>query len=280
MLQSSIRYLSYPLVMGASAGAIIAMNLTGVSPWPWSMLVALGGAVTVGLLERFAPYEPAWLHSQGDLAADLWHNLVNLSLIQFVSFVMFQWTASAPWQPWPKTWPYWAQLVLVAVIVDSSLYAMHWVSHKVQWLWDLHAVHHSPERLYWFNGERRHPLHAVLLAAPALVVLALLAAPQDLIGVWFAILTVHLAFQHSNLNYTIGPLKGWIAVAEMHRWHHKREFEDAQVNYGEFLLVWDRLFGTYYDAPIRIGHGEVGLRDRTFPLRYWAQLLWPFKQRG
>lgn len=153
---------------------------------------------------------------------------------------------------------------------------MHRLSHRVEWPWRMHTIHHSAERLYWLNGERRHPLHAAIMAGPGLVLLALLAAPQQLIAVWFAILTVHLAFQHANLDYTIGQLRGWIGVAEIHRWHHKRDFEDAQVNFGEVFLIWDRLFGTYYDAPSVVTTGDVGLGDRTFLTTYWQQLVWPF----
>lgn len=271
-----IRYSAYPTIMALTAGAVIALYHAGSSLWPIATLIALAGAVSVGALERLAPYERAWLHSHEDLAADLWHNFVNLALIQFVSFVMFQWTVAAPWQPWPRHWPFWIQLLLVALIVDLSLYGMHRLSHKQEALWKLHAIHHSPERLYWLNGERRHPLHAAILAAPALLILAGLAAPQELIAIWFTILTVHLAFQHANLDYTLGPLNSWFGVAALHRWHHKRDFEDAQVNFGEFLLVWDRLFGTYYDAPVRLQADALGLRERSFPSRYWRQLRWPF----
>jgi len=102
MLKTLIRYLSYPLVMGACASVIIGLHLNGVNLWPSSMLVAIAGAVAVGLLERIAPYEAAWLQGHSDLVPDLWHNLVNLSLIQMVSFVLFQWTEFAPWQLWPR----------------------------------------------------------------------------------------------------------------------------------------------------------------------------------
>ncbi|WP_422822321.1 sterol desaturase family protein [Vreelandella nanhaiensis] len=34
---------------------------------------------------------------------------------------------------------------------------MHRASHRIGWLWRLHAPHHSAERLYWLNGKRRHP---------------------------------------------------------------------------------------------------------------------------
>ena len=278
MLKKLVRFFTYPLIFGTCAAGIILLELASLPLWPWTTLIALTGAATVGLLEHYAPFEPRWLQSQGDVVTDLWHNFVNLSLIQFASFVLFVWTANVPvaWRLWPIDWPFAAQLSIVAVVLDLSLYAMHRVSHKVEWLWRLHATHHSPERLYWLNGERRHPLHALLLAAPGLTILAIMAAPQNLIAIWFAILTVHLAFQHSNLDYTLGPLRKWLGVAEVHRWHHKREFEDAQVNYGEFLMIWDRLFGTFFDVNTRVKADELGLRDRNFPSGYWGQFKYPF----
>lgn len=280
MLTALVRYASYPLILGGAAAAIIGIDRAGIVLWPWATLVALAGVVMVGLLERIAPYEPAWLSSHGDLVTDLWHNLFNLSLIQFASHVMFRWTDGVPpeWRLWPIESPYWAQLLIVALVVDLSLYAMHRLSHHVAWLWRLHAVHHSSTRLYWLNGERRHPLHALLMAAPGLAVLLILAAPSHLIAVWFAILTVQLAFQHANLDYTVGPLKAWLGTADVHRWHHKREFEDAQVNFGEAFMVWDRLLGTYFNAERAVGGDEVGLHDRTFPMGYLAQLRVPFQR--
>jgi len=265
--------------MVSVATGLIMVWASGSSLWPAATGIAVLGALVVALIERLAPFEERWLHAHADVRADLLHNVINLGMIQFVSYWLFLWTGAAPWQAWPAMWPFWAQLALVAVIVDFSLYAMHWLSHRVAWLWRLHAIHHSPERLYWFNGERRHPVHAMLLALPGLAVLALLTVPQELVTLWFAVLTVHLAFQHSNIDYSLGPLRTWLGVAEMHRWHHKRDFEDAQVNYGEFLLVWDRLFGTLYTAATPISAGEVGLRDRTFPLSYWQQLTWPFRTK-
>ena len=152
---------------------------------------------------------------------------------------------------------------------------MHWLSHRVDWLWRLHALHHSAERLYWLNGERRHPLSALLLASPSLLILVCLGAPSPLVGTWFCIVAVHLAFQHANLDYTVGGLRAVLGVAEVHRWHHKREYEEAQVNFGEFWMLWDHLFRTYRFAKNGVHAGEVGIRA-TMPNRYWAQIKWPF----
>ncbi|MDU9399389.1 MULTISPECIES: sterol desaturase family protein [Pseudomonadaceae] len=83
----------------------------------------------------------------------------------------------------------------------------------------------------------------------------------------------------ANLDYSLGWLRRVIGVAETHRWHHKRDFEDAQVNFGEFLLVWDQLLGTYYDSVSKPGSAEVGLHDRNYPTGYVGQLVEPFRSQ-
>lgn len=108
------------------------------------------------------------------------------------------------------------------------------------------------------------------------MVVILLGAPANVIGAWFAIVGVHLAFQHANLDYTVGVFRKLLGVAEVHRWHHKREYEDAQVNFGEFWMLWDQLFGTYREGQNGVIAGEVGIRD-PMPLGYTDQLIWPFR---
>lgn len=117
------------------------------------------------------------------------------------------------------------------------------------------------------------------MAGPGLIVVTALGAPAEIVSAWLTLLSVHLAFQHANLDYTVGPFRRWLGVAEVHRWHHKRDYEDAQVNFGEFWMVWDRLFGTFLDQPQSIRAGDVGLRVERMPLGYVAQLVWPFRRR-
>jgi len=278
MSSRRIRYGTYPVVMGAVVLVLLTV-LAGLLPaWPTFVIVAALGIAAVALLERKQPFEPRWQVDHGDQRADTLHALVNLGLLSATAYVLH---AFATWLPapglWPREWPLWAQALLAGAVLDLGLYAMHRVSHRWAWAWRLHAIHHSAQRLYWLNGERRHPLSALLMAGPGLVATVALGAPPLAISAWLTLLAVHLAFQHANLDYSIGPLRRWIGAAEVHRWHHKREYEDAQVNFGEFWMVWDRLFGTYLDAPGRIGAEAVGLRDEDVPAAYAAQLVWPFQ---
>lgn len=280
-MTAAIQVLAYPTILGGAALALIALTTIGIGYWPTFPLIVIAALTAIALLERAVPFEPIWNQDHGDLVTDVFHNLANHGLIQLTvagTFLLRQLWVPDPLL-WPIHWPMWAQVLAAGAALDLSLYAIHRWSHVNGFLWRLHAIHHSPERLYWLNSERRHPLSALLLAGPGLVVLLLLGATAEAVSAWFAILTIHLAFQHSNLDYRAGPLKWMLAVAEVHRWHHKREYEDAQVNFGEFWMIWDHLFGSFRLGTATLRAGDLGLRYPSFPKSYAAQFAWPFVRR-
>lgn len=278
-LEGLIRYGSYPMVMVPATLVAVAVAADALPAWPTLAVMAAAGIASVALLERLQPYERDWLRDHGDLRADLLHGLANLILLAGTAYALHASRGIVPVASlWPAHWPIAMQLLLAGAIVDVGLYAMHRVSHRHAWAWRLHAIHHSAERLYWLNGERRHPLSALLVAGPGIGIVVALGAPPQVLSAWLGLLSVQLAFQHANLDYRVGPLRRWLGVAEVHRWHHKREYEVAQVNFGEFFMVWDRLFGTYHDQPESLAADAVGLREQIMPQGYFAQLAWPFHE--
>lgn len=278
LIDAAVRYGSYPLVVGATAVLLFGGLAAGWPYFPTVPLIVAAALATVALLERRLPFHAAWQQDHRDTVCDAIHAVVNLVVLLAVHAVVAGlaplWSAGT-W--WPQHWPLWAQALAVGAALDFSLYSVHWLSHRVTWLWRFHAIHHSSERLYWLNGERRHPLHAGMMAAPGLVAVVLIGAPALAVGAWLGLLAVHLAFQHSNLDYRVGPLRFVLGAAEVHRWHHKREYEDAQVNFGEFWMVWDHLFGTFRLPKHKLGADEVGLKETSFPMDYGTQLVYPFR---
>lgn len=277
MRPTLIRWTAYPAVFGTCSAVMIDGLSRGWTGGFKFAAVAAVGILAVAALERVQPYEAKWNEDHHDTRVDFLHACVSLTLIFFSSNLIRTAQELVPIPAlWPQGWPSWIQVLLAGAILDFGLWFMHLMSHRNRTLWRFHAIHHSSERLYWLNGERRHPVSALLLAGPGLIMVAGLGAPPEIVGCWMAIISVHLAFQHANLDYQVGPLKRLIAVAEAHRWHHKREYEDAQVNFGEFWLIWDRLFGTYLEGTGRVGPTSVGLRDEVMPTDYLGQLHWPW----
>lgn len=271
-----VRYGAYPAVM-AMVILCVAVAPSRDIPLAWLAGVVACGLIAVALLERWFPFNRQWEESDQDFPADVPHAIVNLVVMHAAVLVFVLLRAGIDWQGlwWPSDWPYLAQVFLAGLPLDLSLYAVHRLSHRYGFLWRLHSIHHSSRRLYWLNGERRHPLHAALMAGPGLLILGVLGTSAEVVGGWFAILAVHLAFQHANFDYRVGPLRYLLGVAELHRWHHRERFEDAQVNYGEFWLVWDHFFGTFYQPSSALG--GVGIEGDPVPHRYDEQLVYPFR---
>ena len=77
---------------------------------------------------------------------------------------------------------------------------------------------------------------------------------------------------HTAYNTACPTLGGVMALST-----YAPSFEDAQVNFGEFLTVWDRLFGTFYDSSGKLGEAEVGLHEKDYPKNYFEQLIDPLR---
>lgn len=279
-MSTMIRYLSYPLVFGGGVAVLGALTASGVPYWTIGPVVLVIAALIVAGLERVQPYERDWNRDLGDVRVDRLHLIGNLA-VSHLSILAFELVRSVvPGADlWPSGLPAWAELALAFAIVDLGLYAVHRASHGVGWLWRLHAIHHSPRRVYWMNGQRRHLVHELLEGAPGLVMLLVLGAPAGTYATAVAIVTLHLLFQHANVAYALGPLRRVFAGAEIHRWHHQRRWRDVQGNYAAVLAVWDHLFGTALDkrgdAP-----ADVGMDDQPdLPAGYLGQLAWPFRRR-
>ncbi len=271
-----IKWVSYPLILGVIIGTQLLILANELPYWPLSPIVVAVCIFAVAVLERLQPYQDQWNNDHNDTVVDVMHAAFSLSII-FLSIEIAALTREflPIMTSWPSDAPIWIQIAIAGLIIDFGLWFMHWLSHKSNFLWCLHTLHHSSKRLYWLNGERRHPLSALLLASPGMLATILLGAPPEIIGAWFAIVAVHLAFQHANLDYTVGVFRNILGVAEVHRWHHKRDYQDAQVNYGEFWMIWDQIFRTFRSGRNGVISGEVGINE-AMPYGYIDQLTWPF----
>ncbi|WP_085693933.1 MULTISPECIES: sterol desaturase family protein [unclassified Pseudomonas] len=265
-----------PLFFVGFIGA--AVWLAGGSAGWLLLLFVLALAVSFAA-ERALPYEPDWNRPIGDRRRDLLHASVNEALNALGLLALPGLAALLAVDGlWPRAWPLWLQLGLAVLVADVGMSLMHYASHRVRWLWRLHAVHHSVERLYGFNGLMKHPLHQTLEATAGLLPLLVLGIPAEVAVLLAFAIAIQLLLQHSNVDMRLGPLRHVFAWAPLHRFHHMKYGRAGDVNFGLFFTVWDRLLGTaFHTQDYRIGAGDLGIGSRPdFPRDYVAQLLDPF----
>jgi len=246
-------------------------------------LPAFLGAMLVTFFEWLEPHRTAWQPDRTTLANDLaYMTMIQMLLPPGVAFLLVL-ALIAPLKTagltldglWPSTWPVWTQAALMLLTADFLRYWLHRASHRYAPLWRLHAVHHSPGRLYWLNVGRFHPLEKVLQMTLDTLPFMMLGVGSDVIALYFVFYAVNGFFQHSNIRLRFGWLNWIISSAELHRWHHARNPEESDRNFGNNVIVWDWLFGTRY-LPAGRSSDDLGLLNRHYPMGFLTQLRTPF----
>ncbi len=158
----------------------------------------------------------------------------------------------------PDVQPAWLRWVLWFLVADLVKYGYHRALHTVQFMWQAHKVHHAATEFTVLTGNRIHPLeHAGLFLVLSLPLLVTGAPPSALLAV-YALQRVIDWLQHSPVLWDFGWVGQWVVFSPVgHRIHHSPLEEHWDTNFGDFLVIWDRLFGTWYDGPIV--NEELGL---------------------
>ncbi|MCP5243473.1 MAG: sterol desaturase family protein [Burkholderiales bacterium] len=280
----SAESLIYPAVMIIVVGMhYLLLNSTQSIQWATYLPVAIG-AVSIAFLEWQYPFRYEWYPDCTDIGHDLtFMLLVQVLLPRLLSFFVAVTLLAALNQNeltvnlgWPHEWSVVAQVVLMLLVADFFRYWLHRAAHEwAQPLWRLHAVHHSPKKLYWLNVGRFHPLEKSIQFLFDAFPFILLGVSAEVLALYFIFYSVNGFFQHCNVKLQLGPLNYIISGPELHRWHHSRIIAESNTNYGNNLIIWDTLFGTRY-LPESHEVQELGLLNRNYPISFIAQMKTPF----
>ena len=266
--------LAWPGLLVSSAG-ILAIGFARGHPAIYFNLSYAWIVSWLLLLERRLPYRRDWQRDDGQIRPDLGHTILNkglvqITIIQLMSLEFFAHRGSGA----VGALPLWAQVVIGLVATEFGLYWAHRLSHEWPLLWRFHAVHHSVKRLWIVNTGRFHFVDSnisVLASVPFLLVTGI---SMDAI-IWVSAITAYIGIlTHCNVAMRGGWLNYVFNTPNLHRWHHSTNLAEGNRNYGQNLLLWDQLFGTYLNKPDR-ELAEIGIRERM-PRRLLAQLLIPF----
>ena len=238
--------------------------------------------------ERLFPYDPLWNHSHGDLRTDILSAVILLGIVDplikytapIVALMLYAWLGfPSVYAHSLGTLPFAVQLLIVTLGIEFGRYWAHRLHH--QFLWSLHALHHSSERLYAFNNFRFHPLNYLVNFLASVFPFMLLGTPVEVLMLYLAITQPVLMLQHANLNLRSGWLNYLFSTNELHRWHHSSVAAEANNNYGNALVVWDQLFGTFkYHAKGNMPN-ELGLfsSSKSWATKSYFSQIFPFTSR-
>ena len=172
--------------------------------------------------------------------------------------------------------PFWIELTEVIILADFLVYWAHRLTHHIPFLWKFHAIHHSNTELDWLAAFRLHFLDQIFTKAISMVPIFLMGFSKETIEINIIFITVHAAFNHSNVRISLPILRYIICTPEFHRWHHSTDPKYAYKHFAGSFAIWDYLFG----SGMRMDGSfpkEIGLSN-PIPDSFLEQLKYPFQQ--
>ncbi len=190
-------------------------------------------------------------------------------------------------------WPWWGMFGVLLIADDLTQYGWHRLSHEVPWLYNFHRAHHSGR----YMSVRVVYRNSLLYYA---------AMP----GLWLSAMLMHLGFGPVYVVYIIAKMAviigahssvPWDAPLLRNRWtrpvmwlvariistpathaaHHGRHLADGVThykgNFGNFLFLWDVLFGTAKITNRR--PTEFGL-ENVASASWFQELIWPTRSEA
>jgi sterol desaturase/sphingolipid hydroxylase (fatty acid hydroxylase superfamily) len=149
--------------------------------------------------------------------------------------------------------PVWLFVLIGLLVMDLiSAYWIHYIQHKVKWMWKFHLVHHTDVWVDTTTANRHHPGESVFRAAFTLLAVMVVGAPMWLVFLYQSLSAGFSQFNHANMRFPKGldRVLSWVIVSpNMHKVHHHYAQPLTDTNYGNIFSIWDRLFGTFAYVP-------------------------------
>jgi len=160
---------------------------------------------------------------------------------RFISVAILQYFFIHKLINWQTGFLYWFILLLFQ---DFMYYWLHRFDHEVRFFWATHITHHSSQMMNFTVGFRSsvfQPLYRFLYFIP----IALCGfSPWDIAFIYSAT-QIWGIFVHTELIKKTGWLEYIFVTPSHHRVHHGSNVKYLDKNMGMFLIIWDKMFGTF-----------------------------------
>tara|TARA_B000000437_G_scaffold126518_1_gene91797 strand:- start:1586 stop:2833 length:1248 start_codon:yes stop_codon:yes gene_type:complete len=139
----------------------------------------------------------------------------------------------------------WLSILIAFIVLDFTGYWMHRLSHRVNIFWNRHVIHHSSEEFNLSCALRQSVSHAFKFSAILMIPAAVMGIDKE---IFIILAPIHLFMQfwyHTRLIDKMGFLEYVIVTPSHHRVHHAINPEYIDKNYGQILIIWDKIFNTF-----------------------------------
>lgn len=244
----------------------------------WWTITAVGLVVLafVQLMEFVNERHIGWRINRQEFLTDIFYVLFGITAISWTSDIL----ANSPMSqakeaiglstPWIAEMPFLVQVAAVMLLVEFGQYWLHRLMHNNAWLWSTHAPHHHITQLNAMKGYVGNPIELFLISLSVIAFLDFEKAPM-----FAAFNALGAISYYAHANVRADPPK-WFSffftTIQHHSLHHTAlSFEDTRCNYGNCVILFDRMFGTF-----REGESEVAGQDDRKRLPIREQFLFPF----
>ena len=181
---------------------------------------------------------------------------------------------------------------IIGLVSDFAIFFIHYLQHRIPWLWEFHKVHHSAQVLTPITVYRMHPVDNILTISFSSLAVGLAAgisqfflktnlsifniAGTNLTFIIFYLCAYNLRHSHIWLSYGSFFNRIFISPAQ-HQIHHSSDKKHFNKNMGFIFAFWDNMFNTLY-LPIQkeyISYGINPHENKKFNT-FWSLYLMPF----
>ncbi|MDC0442670.1 sterol desaturase family protein [Gammaproteobacteria bacterium] len=179
--------------------------------------------------------------------------------------------------------PLWAMWALTFIMIDLVFYIYHRMSHRVRFLWAIHLSHHSSEEMN-FAVSFRQAWFGPVSKIPFFVALPMLGFDPTIIAVAGVISTLWGIVGHTQIVGKLGFIEWVFNTPSHHRVHHGSNKQYIDKNYGNLLIIWDRMFGTFEPEEEPVKFGLVNNVNTYNPTKItfmaWASMIDDIKNKN
>lgn len=165
-------------------------------------------------------------------------DILTAGLFYFVFNWVYQHYAIFSIQPSVIAW------IGLFLLTDFVWYFYHRAGHRVNLFWGVHVVHHQSDDFNYTTSVRITFFQA-LARGMFWCVIPWVGFPPEMITVFLLLHGAYPFFTHTQVIGKLGVLEYFFVTPSHHRVHHSSNPCYLDKNYGDILIIWDKLFGTF-----------------------------------